>query len=312
MTSDAKPETRVTDPDLAGDGTGDGAGDPVVGRDRSAGDVVVDTIHRHLDAFSTAEVAVARAVLANYPTLLLRSSAEIAAESGTSAATVTRFAQRLGHSGLPSLQRLLLDEQGQTPADPFSTFQPVLNQRVSSTAEVLLALTDEGLRAQPAERFDEARELILGARRILVHGGRFSLGVAHTAYAHLNLLRPGVTLLAPAYTPIEDQLGMTHRSDLAIVFDFCRYSAEAYRIARHVAARRGSVLLVTDPQLSPAVEFADVTFALPVKGAGLADSYLPAAALVDLLVSDLMAHATPAMRERIRLVEQIRHDFAED
>jgi DNA-binding MurR/RpiR family transcriptional regulator len=90
------------------------------------------------------------------------------------------------------------------------------------------------------------------------------------------------------------------------VFDFRRYHPEAEAAAAYVKARRGRVLVVTDPYLSPAAQHADRTLVAGIAGPRLMDSYAAVVALIDLFVSDLVERDPERVRRRIERVDEAR------
>lgn len=269
---------------------------------------VGDRIHLRLEDLTPAERKVARALLASFPVLALRSASVIAAESGTSPATVIRFANKLGYDGLPAFHSAVRSELQGSKESPFTLFQaPGDGVSPSVTAaESMLALITDALHRLTPEKMQKAADLILESRRVWVHGGRFSHGVAYTLFAHLNMLRPDVHLLTAIPTPIADQIAHAGREELAIVIDFRRYDTTAEFVAAHFAASRGRVIAVTDPYLSPAAQHADLTFLVPVEGFGLVDSYAGALAVLDLLVANLVANNEQLMAHRSVTLEEVR------
>lgn len=269
---------------------------------------VRDRIYGHLDELTPAERRVAHTVLGNYPMLALRSAAVMAAESGTSPATVVRFATKIGFDGLPDFRAAVRDELEGSTQSPFALYQAPaegVSASVAAAKSVLSLITDALQRLKP-EQVDEATTLILGAKRVWVAGGRFSHGVAHTLFAHLNLLRPGVRLLAPWPAPVADQIAHAGRDELAIIFDFRRYDPTAEFIAAHFAGSRGRSIVVTDPYLSRAAQHASLTFVVPIEGFGLVDSYSGAVAVIDVLVANLVAKNERLMAQRSAAIEHSR------
>ena len=240
--------------------------------------------------------------------LALRSASVIAAESKTSPATVVRFASKIGFDGLPDFHAAVRSDLERSSQSPFALYQaPAVGVTPTvAAAESVLSLVTDALQRLKPEQVDEAAKLIFGAKRIWVSGGRFSQGVAHTLFAHLNLLRPGVRLLTSWPVPVADQIAHAGRDELAIVFDFRRYDPTAEFVAAHFAGSRGRTIVVTDPYISPAAQHATVTFVVPVEGFGLVDSYAGATAVVDILVADLIAENEQLMVQRSAAIERSR------
>jgi DNA-binding MurR/RpiR family transcriptional regulator len=142
------------------------------------------------------------------------------------------------------------------------------------------------------------------ASGVSVLGGRFSHALAVYLHAHLRLFRPGVTLVSPANVP--DQIAHGGRGTCLVVFDFRRYHPEAAFAARYVKERRGRVIVVTDPYVSPASHHADHTLVADIESPHLVDSYASVVALLDTVISDLLGGERERTRRRIDRVEGAR------
>lgn len=269
---------------------------------------IQELIHARLADLTPAERRVARAILADYPLLALRSTSVIADEANTSPATVVRFVAKLGFDGLPAFHDAVRNELDRATQSPFALYQPPsgdVSPSVAAAESVLSLVTAAMQRLSPTQVAD-AVDALMAARRVWVAGGRFSQGIAHTLFAHLNLLRPEVRLLGPWPLPIADQIAHSGRDELAVVFDFRRYDPTAEFIASHFARSRGQAIVVTDPYLSPAAQYSAHTFVVPVEGHGLVDSYTGALAVVDVLIATMVAKDERRMAQRSAGLERAR------
>jgi len=177
--------------------------------------------------------------------------------------------------------------------------EAVIAAEATNVAATLHRLTPESIRA--------LRTLLNEASSVSVLGGRFSQALAVYLHAHLRLIRGGALLLSTADVP--DEIAHLGRGSLIVIFDFRRYHPEAEFAARYTKARRGKVIVVTDPYLSPAAHHADHTLVAEVEGPHLVDSYASVVALLDTIIGDLVATNSAAMRQRIDRVETAREQL---
>lgn len=270
------------------------------------GPPVPDLIRDRLSDLTAAETRVARAVLADFPRLAMCAASVIAHQAGTSPATVVRFAQRIGFAGLPEFHNSVRGGLDHALRSPFDGYSAPAGSATLVAATSVVGIVSDSVGRLTADQVELAVAMINDARRIWVSGGRFSLGLAHTLYAHLNLIRPGVSLLSPTPVPVSDQIVHSGRGELAVIFDFRRYDPNAEFVADYFASNRGSVIVVTDPYLSPAAEHADLTFVVPVEAPGLVDSYVGANAVIEVVVSGVLAHDERIVARRSAAVEDSR------
>ncbi len=273
---------------------------------------VIDLILSSLDGLTPAQRNIGRWIINTYPSGSLQSAAAIATDAAASPASVSRFVRRLGFAGLAEFQAAVSDElvkrssspfQLETLPDPESTFvERVLEAETALLRETLGRLTEETLARVHA--------VLAGASKVWIYGGRFSHAISHYLYAHLELFLGDVQHLASSTTPLPDRLVSASRSSVLVAFDFRRYDVEAEFAARYVRSRRGQVIVVTDPYLSPAAHHADVTLIAGIERPELCDSYTAAIALCDVIVTHLLTEDRP---QRVRMLEQVeraRREFA--
>jgi RpiR family transcriptional regulator, carbohydrate utilization regulator len=112
---------------------------------------------------------------------------ELADQTGTSEATVIRFARKLGYTGFAALKiALALELQESAPAFPCDLMPEddtlAIARKVLDSSVAAVRDTRELLAAQT---LDPAVDAILGARRLEVYGVGSSAAVAHAAYTQL-------------------------------------------------------------------------------------------------------------------------------
>ena len=101
--------------------------------------------------------------------------------------------------------------------------------------------------------FDAVVDLLSDPRRrVLAVGGRVSAFLARYLASQLHLIRSGVELIDPERSNPADHLVDVGRRDVLVVYDYRRYQSDTINSARVAAARGSTVVLVTDPWLSPA------------------------------------------------------------
>jgi DNA-binding MurR/RpiR family transcriptional regulator len=98
------------------------------------------------------------------------------------------------------------------------------------------------------------------------------------------------------------------KRDLLVTFDFRRYQGDTVRSAVAAAERGGTVILFTDPWLSPASASARHTLVTSVETAAPFDSLVPALAVVEALVAAVLDRLGQQAQHRMRLLEDLRSE----
>src|SRR6478752_8968140 len=83
---------------------------------------VAETLRARRGDLTPAELRVAQALLADYPSAGLQSAAGLAQSSGVSAPTVVRLISKLGYSGWPAVQQRLRAELSAQAAGPVQLY----------------------------------------------------------------------------------------------------------------------------------------------------------------------------------------------
>lgn len=274
---------------------------------------VADASERSMGRLTAAERRVARALLADYPSAGLSTVAALAERARVSPPTVVRFAQRIGLPGFAALQAALREElTGRSGASPLnrlswqapsgSTAASLLHRAREQTGQALDCLE----RLSPDALETAVALLADPARRLVLHGGRFSRLLATHLALHLEQLRPGVVVMNhPAGRDLGTLLDL-HRRDVLVLFDLARYGRAAVDLARAARRARAAVVLVTDDAACPAAAEADVVLAVASNADQAFQSMTGTFLLTELLVPPVMERLGEPALTRLALWERHR------
>jgi DNA-binding MurR/RpiR family transcriptional regulator len=270
---------------------------------------VGELVRQRLDSLSPAERRLARTLLASYPIAGLESVARFAERAGVSPPTVTRFIAKLGFRGYPEFQENLRDEVQARLSSPLARYrdEPQRDSAIKTALDVSahnLKATEELLSERDVK---EAVELLAEVRRrVMVLGGRVSAPLARYLAAQLHLLRPGIGLVDSERSTPAQQLIDMRKTDVLVVFDYRRYQQDTIECARIAAGRGCDVVLFTDPWLSPASAFARQVLVTSVETVGPFDSLVGATAVVEALVTGVLARLGSRAEARMQNLERLR------
>lgn len=274
---------------------------------RDAGDsgvTVAELLHLKLAELTPAERKVARALMAEYPVRGLEPVAKLAAAAGVSAPTVIRLVSKLSFDSYAEFQQSLKSEVSARLSSPreMHAGRPAGERGdVLSRAEQMYC---EGIRASfarlPRAEFEHVIRLLADERRsVTVIGGRFSFLLAEYLAANLRVLRPNVHVVSSLGADRAGSLLDVGRRDVVIAFDYRRYQHDTVRAAT-VAKERGATLVVfTDPYLSPLAAQADVLLTSSVLSPSPFITLTPALALVEAAITALLDRLGDAPLERM-------------
>ena len=260
---------------------------------------------------SPAEKKVARTLLSSYPSAGLESAASLAKAAGTSSPTVLRLVSRLGIGSYPDFQHRLREEITSHMNSPVSRTKRathdhdhgVLSEAIVSKVTLVDALTT----SVPPSEFDRA-VLALAAkpRHVVISGGYFTRYFAMLVATQLDQAIPNVDFVAD---PLGHDIGKYLRmgpGSVAVILDFRRYELSSKQAAELAKQHGATVIVITDQELSPAVDNADVVLPVMVNGVPF-DSMVGLLALLEALVEGvLLATGERGLKRMNKWEESVR------
>ena len=141
---------------------------------------------------------------------------------------------------------------------------------------------------------------------MLSTGGRFSGILAFYLIAHLKMLRAGCSYVADSAAPGFDELIDVGRRTVVVVFDYRRYQNSTIEFARRAAGRGATIVLFTDPWLSPIAEFARHVLTSAMGTPSAFESQVAATATVEAVIAGVAAHLGEKARPRLEELERLR------
>lgn len=267
---------------------------------------VAERLRHRASQMTPGERKIARALMSDYPAAGLRTTAELARQANVSAPTVVRFAVQLGFPGYREFQDALRAELSARVASPLTLETPVtapdsLRQQAWTTLggglqQTMSTLLDADL--------DMAVALLTNPRhRVVSFGGRFTRLAAEYLDLHLRMMRPGTRLLSWNQQPEAGFIADLDPKTVCVVFDVRRYQEDVIALAQLAAQRGATIILVTDPWMSPISAVANVVLSAAVESVSSFDSMSSVIAMLDVLVAGIYAAIDKPARQRMKSIE---------
>ncbi len=272
---------------------------------------VKDRLHDQAAALTPAERQLTSVLLHDYPLGGLQSITKIAEAAGVSTPTVIRLARKLGFDGFPELQNAMRDEaseQFKTPirkrsawvdttpgSAAFKAFAEAVFDNLSRTIERLEPDTLNAI----AERLADRR------RRLFLSGGRITRSNADYFFNHLQIIRPGVTLLAASPNVWPQYILDMDKTSVLILFDIRRYESDLERLAQLAKDRDAEIVLFTDQWGSPISRLADHVVNAMIEVPSNWDSTLAINLVIEALIAEVQSRVSDTARGRIEALEEM-------
>jgi DNA-binding MurR/RpiR family transcriptional regulator len=279
---------------------------------------VAEQVRSQMPRLRPAERKVARILLSDYPSAGLSTVAELADRASVSGPSVVRFAQALGYDGFPGLQAQLRAELTRRSTGPLARaswhVEPgSQSELLIHRASELTKLALDSLATIPPADLETAIELLSDqSRRLFFAGGRFTGRIIEYFALHLEQVRAKVRYLGDPLGADLGQLLDISRRDVFVLIDVTRYQRSVVELAQTVRKHGATIILITDEQLSPAANVADVvlpsTVASPSPFYSLAAPFM----LIELLVVPVMERLGESAHTRMAIWEDGRaHELFE-
>jgi DNA-binding MurR/RpiR family transcriptional regulator len=272
---------------------------------------VAQLIRERIEDMTRGERRAARALLANYPLLGLRTVAEFAGTAGVSSPTVLRFVSRLGYESYSELQDRLHEELADQLKPPLQKVMPTAARDpkgiYGEVGRAIITNIEATVRAATMTELTGATELITNpAHPVYLAGGRFTDTLAGYMATHLALMRPGVAHVGRASDTRRDLLVDLPKNATVVLFDIRRYDPDLLAFAEAVIQRGGRIVLITDQWLSPVAQHAANVLAARIEVPSIWDSNASLMAIVEMLLAGVARQGWSRTERRLKELEALR------
>ena len=260
---------------------------------------------------TAAERKLMAALFADYPMAGLGSITDFARAAEVSTPSVLRLAKKLGFAGFPALQdelRAELSAQLQNPIakhERWAAEAPdahILNKFATAAMENLSG----SLKLMDHRAFDAIVALLAERKRkIHIAGGRITGAIAAYLATHLQMARPGVSLVPAAPGLWPQYLIDLGRQDVILLFDIRRYDARMLDLAVSAEERGAKVVLITDQWISPIARLAVHSLPLRIEAPSSWDSNIVPLFVAEALIAATVNASWRETESRIAAIEAL-------
>ncbi|AWK52261.1 N-acetylmannosamine kinase [Clostridium beijerinckii] len=237
---------------------------------------------------SKGQKLIAEYILKYYDKAAFMTAAKLGISVGVSESTVVRFANELGFSGYPKLQKSLQE----LIKNKLTTVQRLeLRNDYFSDGDALkgvLKADMENIRATLEKinqnTFEEVVKNIFEAQGIYIVGLRSSTALAEFLGFYLNIILQNVRTVSYGISDVFEQMINIGEGDLVIGIGFPRYAAKTIDALAFAQDRGAKVVAITDSLLSPLASKADFTLIAQSNMASFVDSLVAPLSVINALI----------------------------
>jgi DNA-binding MurR/RpiR family transcriptional regulator len=268
-----------------------------------------ELLREGFESFSRSQKAIARYIVDHLEETGYLSAEELARKGNTSSSTVVRFAQSLGFSGYPDLQKAARDEHRlRAPARPVVHEDQLLflveEDFLTRALRTDVLSLEETLAKNSLATFNSAVDLLAGARQMVAVGmHEAGVIVRHAAYVFELLGIPSLAVTDGSESNIARLTGMGP-SDLVLAVGFRRGHPFTLSYLEKAGSLGAATVVVTDNSLSELSGKGSVTLFADIDSTFFAHSLVGPLSLVSALAAALYARDREKHDARVKAVRE--------
>ena len=237
---------------------------------------------------SKGQKLIAEYILKHYDKAAFMTAAKLGSSVGVSESTVVRFANELGFSGYPKLQKALqeLIKNKLTTVQRIELSNDIITQE--NALKCVLKADMENIRATlekiDHKTFDDVVNSLFKAKKIYIIGLRSSSALAEFLAFYLNLILDNVKVVAYGVSDIFEQMLNVSEEDVVIGIGFPRYATRTVEALAFAKSRNADVVAITDSLVSPLAAKAEYTLIAQSNMASFVDSLVAPLSVINALI----------------------------
>lgn len=272
-------------------------------------------IEESYKTFSKGQKRIAAYVCENYDQAVNLTAAKLGKIVGVSESTVVRFATELGFKGYPQFQDAL-EEIVKNKLNSIQRMKLTINRvDEDNILEAVLHSDCDNIKRTAEEidkqQFNKAVEMISGARRIYVAGGRSCEALSRFLVYYLNYIFPDVKMIiSSSLTESFEDIHRINEEDVVIGISFPRYSIDTVRVIEFCKRRNAHVIALTDSSASPMIKYSDCVLFAKSDMVSIVDSLAAPLSVINALVAALSMRNREQVVKTMRTLEHIWKEFS--
>ncbi|RTZ98886.1 MAG: hypothetical protein DSY90_02880 [Deltaproteobacteria bacterium] len=221
---------------------------------------------------------------------ILLNTTQIASRAHVSEATVIRFVNGLGFSGLSEFKRVVGEKmladcstsaRLMESARAFGGRPSLFTEILSGDIEKIRALGSK----ISADAFDQTVDKLCAARNLYVLGLRASYALAFYLAFDLRFFLNSVRLVELGVGDLPEQLRDVGPKDVLVAISFTRHTRQTVEIAEKIKQKGPFIISITNSELSPTARLSDIALIAETKIPTYFESYTAPMSLLNALIT---------------------------
>lgn len=242
---------------------------------------------------------------------ILSNTMQIAKRAGVSEATVIRCVNRLGFTSFSEFKRII----GQKVLEEASTSRRLIDssETLKSSRSLFMDIIsgdiekiEELNRTISEKTFHKAVNTLCGARNLYILGLRSSYALAFYLAFDLRFFLDSVRLIELGVGDIPEQVRDINPSDVLVAISFKRHTRKTVEIAKTIKQKGAYIIAITNSELSPTAQIADLALVADTKIPAYFESYTAPMSLLNALIT---AIALKHKDKAIPMLDRLEKEF---
>lgn len=252
-------------------------------------------------------------ILKHYDKAAFMTAAKLGKSVGVSESTVVRFANELGFSGYPKLQKCLQEmiKNKLTTVQRIELSNDYITQ--GNALKGVLKSDMENIRATlekiDPKTFDKIIDTLFEAKNIYIIGLRSSTALSEFLGFYLNLILDNVKVVGHGVSDILEQLINLDEGDIVIGIGFPRYAIKTIETLNFAKSRNARIIAITDSLLSPLAARADYSLIAQSNMASFVDSLVAPLSVINALIIAVGMREKEKIQSTFTKLESIWEDY---
>ncbi len=270
---------------------------------------VINDIANKLDSLSPKARVLGKYIMQHPNKAVFMTTKELSENSGVSEATVVRFVAALGFKGYSDFQQALKDfvNTGMSlpdRADMKESEGAGLDRLHRGVLEEInnLKFMYETVDLEKMNRFVDH---LIENPSVYITGSRLSYTFAYYLGWSVMKIRKGVQVLKGSDSVTMDVLSNAPENSLVVLFATTRYPNELIRLSKMAKRLGHTLLVVTDSNISPVIQFADLSLVVPTRSIPYIGSVSNMMCIIQYLVQELASRKGDDLKKHQEHLEQI-------
>lgn len=247
----------------------------------------------------------------NFDSIPFLNVQEVSRQSGTSVASVVRFAQRTGFTGYSELRDAIAESlQHQLSGKmifPLFDKRKVEEDLLTEVANQDIKNINDTLSLIERENFRKAVKEIGKAGRVFTAGLGISYLLAEILAYQLTQVGIDAAVFKHDYTIFHEQIMFLNKNDLVIAFSFPPYSKETIEAVEYAKSKAIKVIAITNKEASPVTHFSDINLVVQSENMLYTNSFAAISVVINAIATECAMknkqRAEKVLQESSRLTE---------